>query len=169
MPCRCCIVEILDGNSGFASLRRVCFAGAAHSPYGSLFPAKSDGERNGRNGRRLGRRRANDYHHGAFGQRYAKSRGGNGSGRWFCQSQGTDFAKLYRMRLPVKVLRVFALVVVLTIGAGFMPDTAGCGGGGLCQCPAGENRAGKAEETPVHFQRRKESLSGSGKGIGKRT
>ncbi len=44
MPCRCCIVEILDGNSGFASLRRVCFAGAAHSPYGSLFPAKSDGE-----------------------------------------------------------------------------------------------------------------------------
>ena len=75
MPCRCCIVEILDGNSGFASLRRVCFAGAAHSPYGSLFPAKSDGERNGRNGRRLGRRRANDYHHGAFGQRYAKSRG----------------------------------------------------------------------------------------------
>ena len=93
MPCRCCIVEILDGNSGFASLRRVCFAGAAYSPWGSLFPAKSDGERNGRNGRRLGRRRANDYHHGTFGQRYAKSRGGNGSGRWFCQSQGNGFCQ----------------------------------------------------------------------------
>lgn len=27
MPCRCCIVQILDGNSGFASLRRFCFLG----------------------------------------------------------------------------------------------------------------------------------------------
>ena len=39
----------------------------------------------------------------------------------FAKAEETDFAKLYRMRLPVKVLRVLALVVVLTIGAGFMP------------------------------------------------
>lgn len=39
----------------------------------------------------------------------------------FAKAKETDFAKLYRMRLPVKVLRVLALVVVLTIGAGFMP------------------------------------------------
>ena len=39
----------------------------------------------------------------------------------FTKAKETDFAKLYRMRLPVKVLRVLALVVVLTIGAGFMP------------------------------------------------
>lgn len=39
----------------------------------------------------------------------------------FAKAREMDFAKLYRMRLPVKVLRVFALVVVLTIGAGFMP------------------------------------------------
>ena len=39
----------------------------------------------------------------------------------FAKAREMDFAKLYRMRLPVKVLRVLALVVVLTIGAGFMP------------------------------------------------
>lgn len=39
----------------------------------------------------------------------------------FAKARKMDFAKLYRMRLPVKVLRVLALVVVLTIGAGFMP------------------------------------------------
>lgn len=39
----------------------------------------------------------------------------------FAKAREMDFAKLYRMRLPVKVMRVLALVVVLTIGAGFMP------------------------------------------------
>lgn len=39
----------------------------------------------------------------------------------FAKAGEMDFAKLYRMRLPVKVMRVLALVVVLTIGAGFMP------------------------------------------------
>ena len=53
--------------SVFASLRRFCFAGAAHSSWSSVFPAKSNGKRNGGNGRRLGRRGTNDYHHGAFG------------------------------------------------------------------------------------------------------
>ena len=43
--------------------------------------------------------------------------GGDG----FAKAREMDFAKLYRMRLPVKVMRVLALVVVLTIGAGFMP------------------------------------------------
>lgn len=39
----------------------------------------------------------------------------------FAKAREMDFTKLYRMRLPVKVMRVLALVVVLTIGAGFMP------------------------------------------------
>lgn len=39
----------------------------------------------------------------------------------FAKAREMDFAELYRMRLPVKVMRVLALVVVLTIGAGFMP------------------------------------------------
>ena len=43
------------------------FSGAAHSSWSSVFPAKSNGKRNGGNSRRLGRRGTNDYHHGAFG------------------------------------------------------------------------------------------------------
>lgn len=39
----------------------------------------------------------------------------------FAKAKEMDFAKLYRMCLPVKVMRVLALVVVLTIGAGFVP------------------------------------------------
>lgn len=39
----------------------------------------------------------------------------------FAKAKEMDFAKLYRMCLPVKVMRILALVVVLTIGAGFVP------------------------------------------------
>lgn len=39
----------------------------------------------------------------------------------FAKAKEMDFAKLYQMRLPVKVMRILALVAVLTIGAGFMP------------------------------------------------
>lgn len=39
----------------------------------------------------------------------------------FAKAKEINFAKIYRMRLPVKVMRILALVVVLTIGAGFMP------------------------------------------------
>lgn len=149
MSCRCCIVEILDGNSDFASLRRVCFAGAAHSPYGSLFPAKSDGERNGRNGRRLGRRRANDYYHGAFGQRYAKSRGGNGSGRWFCQSQGNGFCQALSDAPAREGAACPCVVVVLTIGAGFMPVRRDKDAEVYANAQLERIEQVKAEETPV--------------------
>lgn len=39
----------------------------------------------------------------------------------FAKAKETDFTKIYRMRLPVKILGILGLLVVLTIGAGFLP------------------------------------------------
>lgn len=67
----------------------------------------------------------------------------------FAKAKETDFAKLYRMRLPVKVLRVLALVVVLTIGAGFMPVRRDKDAEVYANAQLERIEQVKAEETPV--------------------
>ena len=67
----------------------------------------------------------------------------------FAKAKETDFAKLYRMRLPVKVLRVLALVVVLTIGAGFMPVRRDKDAEVYAIAQLERIEQVKAEETPV--------------------
>lgn len=67
----------------------------------------------------------------------------------FAKAKETDFAKLYRMRLPVKVLRVLALVVVLTIGAGFMPVQRDKDAEAYANAQLERIEQVKAEETPV--------------------
>lgn len=67
----------------------------------------------------------------------------------FTKAKETDFAKLYRMRLPVKVLRVLALVVVLTIGAGFMPVRRDKDAEVYANAQLERIEQVKAEETPV--------------------
>ena len=67
----------------------------------------------------------------------------------FAKAKETDFAKLYRMRLPVKVLRVLALVVVLTIGAGFMPVQRDKDAEVYANAQLERIEQVKAEETPV--------------------
>lgn len=67
----------------------------------------------------------------------------------FTKAKETDFAKLYRMRLPVKVLRVLALVVVLTIGAGFMPVQRDKDAEAYANAQLERIEQVKAEETPV--------------------
>ena len=67
----------------------------------------------------------------------------------FAKAEETDFAKLYRMRLPVKVLRVLALVVVLTIGAGFMPVRRDKDAEVYANAQLERIEQVKAEETPV--------------------
>lgn len=66
----------------------------------------------------------------------------------FAKAKETDFAKLYRMRLPVKVLRVLALVVVLTIGAGFMPVRRDAEAEAYANAQLERIEQVKAEETP---------------------
>ena len=66
----------------------------------------------------------------------------------FAKAKETDFAKLYRMRLPVKVLRVLALVVVLTIGAGFMPVRRDKEAEAYANAQLERIEQVKAEETP---------------------
>lgn len=66
----------------------------------------------------------------------------------FAKAKETDFAKLYRMRLPVKVLRVLALVVVLTIGAGFMPVQRDAEAEAYANAQLERIEQVKAEETP---------------------
>lgn len=67
----------------------------------------------------------------------------------FAKAKETDFAKLYRMHLPVKVLRVLALVVVLTIGAGFMPVRRDKDAEVYANAQLERIEQVKAEETPV--------------------
>lgn len=67
----------------------------------------------------------------------------------FAKAKETDFAKLYRMRMPVKVLRVLALVVVLTIGAGFMPVRRDKDAEVYANAQLERIEQVKAEETPV--------------------
>ena len=67
----------------------------------------------------------------------------------FTKAKETDFAKLYRMRMPVKVLRVLALVVVLTIGAGFMPVRRDKDAEVYANAQLERIEQVKAEETPV--------------------
>lgn len=67
----------------------------------------------------------------------------------FAKAKETDFAKLYRMRLPVKVLRVLALVVVLTIGAGFMAVRRDKEAEVYANAQLERIEQVKAEETPV--------------------
>ena len=66
----------------------------------------------------------------------------------FAKAKEMDFAKLYRMRLPVKVLRVLALVVVLTIGAGFMPVRRDAEAEAYANAQLERIEQVKAEETP---------------------
>lgn len=66
----------------------------------------------------------------------------------FAKAREMDFAKLYRMRLPVKVLRVLALVVVLTIGAGFMPVRRDAEAEAYANAQLERIEQVKAEETP---------------------
>lgn len=66
----------------------------------------------------------------------------------FAKAKEMDFAKLYRMRLPVKVLRVLALVVVLAIGAGFMPVRRDAEAEAYANAQLERIEQVKAEETP---------------------
>lgn len=66
----------------------------------------------------------------------------------FAKAKETDFAKLYRMRLPMKVLRVLALVVVLAIGAGFMPVQRDAEAEVYANAQLERIEQVKAEETP---------------------
>ena len=66
----------------------------------------------------------------------------------FAKAKEMDFAKIYRMRLPVKVLRVFALVLVLTIGAGFMPVQRDAEAEAYANAQLERIEQVKAEETP---------------------
>ena len=66
----------------------------------------------------------------------------------FAKAKETDFAKLYRMCLPVKVMRVLALVVVLTIGAGFMPVQRDAEAEAYAKAQLERIEQVKAEETP---------------------
>lgn len=66
----------------------------------------------------------------------------------FAKAREMDFAKLYRMRLPVKVMRVLALVVVLTIGAGFMPVRRDAEAEAYANAQLERIEQVKAEETP---------------------
>lgn len=66
----------------------------------------------------------------------------------FAKAKETDFAKLYRMRLPVKVLRVFGLLVVLTIGAGFLPVQRDAEAEAYANAQLERIEQVKAEETP---------------------
>ena len=66
----------------------------------------------------------------------------------FAKAKETDFAKLYRMCLPVKVMRVLALVVVLTIGAGFMPVQWDAEAEAYAKAQLERIEQVKAEETP---------------------
>ncbi len=66
----------------------------------------------------------------------------------FAKAKATDFAKLYRMCLPVKVMRVLALVVVLTIGAGFMPVQRDAEAEAYAKAQLERIEQVKAEETP---------------------
>ncbi len=66
----------------------------------------------------------------------------------FAKAKETDFAKLYRMCLPVKVMRVLVLVVVLTIGAGFMPVQRDAEAEAYANAQLERIEQVKAEETP---------------------
>ena len=85
----------------------------------------------------------------------------------FAKAKETDFAKLYRMRLPVKVLRVLALVVVLTIGAGFMPVRRDKDAEVYANAQLERIEQVKAEETPVLSKEEKKVFLEAAKALGK--
>lgn len=66
----------------------------------------------------------------------------------FAKAKETDFAKIYRMRLPVKVLGILGLLVVLTVGAGFMPVRRDAEAEAYANAQLERIEQVKAEETP---------------------
>lgn len=85
----------------------------------------------------------------------------------FTKAKETDFAKLYRMRLPVKVLRVLALVVVLTIGAGFMPVQRDKDAEAYANAQLERIEQVKAEETPEFSKEEKKFFLEAAKALEK--
>ena len=85
----------------------------------------------------------------------------------FAKAKETDFAKLYRMRLPVKVLRVLALVVVLTIGAGFMPVQRDKDAEAYANAQLERIEQVKAEETPEFSKEEKKVFLEAAKALEK--
>ena len=85
----------------------------------------------------------------------------------FAKAKETDFAKLYRMRLPVKVLRVLALVVVLTIGAGFMPVQRDKDAEAYANAQLERIEQVKAEETPEFSKEEKKFFLEAAKALEK--
>ena len=148
MPCRCCIVEILDGNSGFASLRRFCFAGTVHSPWGSIFLRKVTEKETAETADALGGAERMITTMELLGKGAQNPVEEMAVADGFAKAKETDFAKLYRMCLPVKVMRVLALVVVLTIGAGFMPVQRDAEAEAYAKAQLERIEQVKAEETP---------------------
>ncbi len=66
----------------------------------------------------------------------------------FAKAKETDFAKIYEMRLPVKVLGILGLLVVLTVGAGFMPVRRDAEAEAYANAQLERIEKVKAEETP---------------------
>lgn len=85
----------------------------------------------------------------------------------FAKAREMDFAKLYRMRLPVKVLRVLALVVVLTIGAGFMPVRRDAEAEAYANAQLERIEQVKKEETPELSKEEKKAFLEAAKALEK--
>lgn len=85
----------------------------------------------------------------------------------FAKAREMDFAKLYRMRLPVKVLRVLALVVVLTIGAGFMPVRRDAEAEAYASAQMERIEQVKKEETPELSKEEKKAFLEAAKALEK--